>query len=307
MTSEILTNSSCPANNIEQYQLNLYKNYRSCQNLLTNTFTNVCFDDSDCIYTVNNLSYNFTCNLLKHECLVPNDFIETQFLQCLINLMNVSQKNYLKQTYNATSEILTNDTMLLELLIDISSSYDCINSNGFGLNYPYRTYYIGYPATPSDGLAYNAPFFNCPDTLCIVPEHIGYALVGLFTWFENSSSELQCTMEQVCNWNTSLCNGKNASECSILCNSIAHFCGLCEDGLNCIKFDVNETQCNFTSVCILPNGTTILNISEAECSSIGECSYCPPQCDSNLEPSACRNLNIAECLACYENQLNCPY
>jgi hypothetical protein len=89
-----------------------------------------------------------------------------------------------------------------------------------------------------------------------------------------------------CNWNETLCEGLTLEECDVLCveNKTSEFCAICENGEDCVQFEISEQDCLSTTVCVLPNGTYALNISEAECVSYGKCSMnCPDRCEVDFQ------------------------
>ena len=81
----------------------------------------------------------------------------------------------------------------------------------------------------------------------------------------------------------SLCDKMTYDECYVECveNKTSEFCGVCENGSDCIEFNVTSQQeCLATTVCVLPNGSYALNMTETECNSYGQCSTnCPDTCE----------------------------
>jgi hypothetical protein len=76
----------------------------------------------------------------------------------------------------------------------------------------------------------------------------------------------------------------------------------------------------YSSVCILPNGSVMLNATEQECQSLGECTIdCPMQCNSKLgedigvcvqtgvDSANCSGTWDSEQLLCYTTHSNSSY
>ena len=70
-------------------------------------------------------------------------------------------------------------------------------------------------------------------------------------------------------------------ECQNVCNTTQSFCGICENGQDCIEF-AGIANCAATTVCVLPNGSFAFNLTDSECNSYGQCSHtCAPRCQSS--------------------------
>jgi hypothetical protein len=132
----------------------------------------------------------------------------------------------------------------------------------------------------------NCPDILCSDTSCQVPDNacLIWCLRHNALWILTNSTQEQCESQAVCNWDSTLCAGLDATDCEAQCNDGTSFCGVCEDGQNCYDIGADsEEACQASTVCILPNGTIAVNISDAECNSYTQCSTnCPPKCTSSL-------------------------
>lgn len=67
----------------------------------------------------------------------------------------------------------------------------------------------------------------------------------------------------------------SAQECESVCTT-ASFCAICDESENCVEIAMSEQECNVTDFCILKDGTILVNVSQSECQTYGQCSQpCP--------------------------------
>jgi hypothetical protein len=172
--------------------------------------------------------------------------------------------------------------------------------------------------------SYECPDILCEDKSCELPDNacVNWCKIKGLVWISSPSAQRycssllfelsysECLSSVYCNWDQSLCNQTSLQMCQEMCtvNKSNSFCGLCENGQDCSEFSSisNETLCTSGNVCLLPNGTIALGLSDSECTSYGKCSHpCPPTCESSVNAlysdGVCFTVNYDTSTSCQSN------
>jgi hypothetical protein len=171
----------------------------------------------------------------------------------------------------------TNQTVLAKRILTSLQTEDCVAPTSYPLSL--RNHWSWESIDPD--CVDECPTVLCEDQYCTLPDEcrLRYYDTCLKIFILHESTREECLGTKMCNWNGELCDSD--SDCDELCQPTntsalptnnSHFCGYC-DGSKCTEVsEVDDaTACQNTNVCVLPNGTYILGLTQPECTSLGQC------------------------------------
>lgn len=228
-----------------------------------------CTHDDDC-------GAGILCSTRTKRCLVPIALAEQRFITCIYLRLTQFTRNYITQTVlNVTNTS-----------VPILTSWREQFSDPFACSDPYSP--VGYAPTalvtgrcPSCVTAYGVPF-----NLNIVFQYgVGANVIagGWDCW----NGPAECVYTYLPTTADSFCGTQGCTTNTFLPFNLfgaglcagGSFCGLCEDGFNCVNVSdvVPLAACNGTGfLCNLANGSKIMTATQAECTSIFSCTVpCP--------------------------------
>lgn len=236
--------------------------WKKCMSLVfhgfTASFTLPCYDDSDCVEPHRGLK--FKCDAVSHRCLSDYQQLLESFVSCLVNESSTILLSLLE--VDNPENNMTN--ALISQKVDL-----CLPNRGVDLNiHPYWQSSNICPVTTKD---------SC------------YDLKARFISRYINNIPYECMFRQTCTRPNSFSYSRPSGNCTITNCRVktipagpsgvcpTNSCALCfEEDSQCYSTEEMNTissreGCEGQNVCLLPNGTMVLGISEQSCSQLGEC------------------------------------
>jgi len=250
-----------------------------------------CTTDAQCA------SFSTRCDLTRNACLLSPAELETYFLRCFADGMSVFVESSLRARFPRLRDAgPRTSTSFVDALRRTVSTQSCVSAAG-GIPVPYRQHLFYEPSgLPSSGpdqcycTATRPDGYLCLDRICDAPVQCAQSVYDgckLDAIPRSAQSTQLCEQHSECNWFscaraglTHGLGGDASPQCREQClqPQSEFFCGICDNDYTCIDVPnvSSRSECENLQVCVLPDGTLLRDVSEEQCTQLGQCSApCP--------------------------------